>query len=249
MRVLFALSAVLVLSACTVEKHPPAPAGRPATIDSVAASAMPPSATPQIKAVRALYAGWQNGLYRSATLVAYTAPDSTVKLRTQVYVSNWHPGDSLLYSYYRGAASASVTGLKSSAPIATQRSVALLDSVFAVAPAYGDSASFLGCAQIRYGSNGSLSALSCWVGKWKYLRSAPPAAAIDSLKRVDLRGEPLVPGGPYTSVAGRDTGDSSLVQFCVFGVFKSGARVKLANSQHVPRCEQLYQRWLGEALG
>lgn len=244
------LAAALLLTACTVEKHTPAPATPPASIDSVAVSVSPPDAAPQLDAVRELYAGWRDGLYRSATLVAYAAPDSMVKLRTQVYVSHWAAGDSLVYTYYRGAASSNATTLKKSAPIASQRRIALVDSLLAAAPAYGDSASYLGCAQIRYGTGGTLSAASCWSSRWKYTRSAAPLppATIDSLKRIDVRGEPLVPGGPFITVAGSTAADSSRAQFCVFGVLKSGARVKLENSWNVPRCEQLYQQWLGEVL-
>lgn len=155
------------------------------------------------------------------------APDSTVTLGTQLYATGLTTGDTVRYDYYAG------TVLK-----LTKRSV-VTDNKGGIlaAPAYGATVLYKGCAQIERGGRASATKVPssplCWT--WSYTRPLPALTA-DSVKQIVLR--PSVAEVPTLAT----------LQYCAFGIMKSGRRVKLQNSWNRPECEPPYQAWLAERI-
>lgn len=151
--------------------------------------------------------------------------DTTVKLKTKVYVSNWvQATDTLRYDFYRN-----------DTLMVTRRSVNTIDSAFVFAPIVGRTSIYRGCAQVERGGrdSGVKSGLACW--SWTFTRQVP-APAIDSVKQIVLR---TVPADGRAEIG-------TNIRVCAFGITVSGRKVKLKNSWNVPECQTAYVVWLNE---
>lgn len=167
------------------------------------------------------------------------APDSTVWLKSRVYVRNFKTADRVAYTYF-----------KDGALITRNIKAALRDSVQASAPDYGNSAVYRGCAQLWLGGDStkaSPSTPSCW--NWTWTRPATPDAVLDSIVRLAIMARPLVPGGPFVVPAGGVATDANRAQVCAFFVMKDGSKKKAINSDNNQICEELYQQFLTERTG
>jgi len=170
------------------------------------------------------------------------APDSLVWLKTKVYVRNMKANDRLAYTYF-----------KDTSMVKRNIKTGAKDSVQAAAPDYGQKAVYKGCVQIWYGGDSTKvfpAEPSCWT--WEYTRPATPPATIDSVVRLALRSQPLVPGGPWERREDQTEAmatDSNRVQFCAYVKMKDSTWKKTSNADGIPICENLYQQLLSERTG
>lgn len=130
------------------------------------------------------------------------APDSTVALGTQIFVTGaLVPGDVVRYEYYMDNV------LK-----ITHRTVVLTDKVpDMVAPAYGKTVVYKGCAQVERAGGVKVPATAgCWTQS--FTRALPPLQ-VDSVRQLIVAMVPPVVLSGGTS------------QACVFAVMSSGRRL------------------------
>ncbi|MCI0561365.1 MAG: hypothetical protein MN733_23000, partial [Nitrososphaera sp.] len=172
------------------------------------------------------------------------APDSTVWLKTRVYVRNMKSADRLAYTYFKGT-----TRLDQNVKSGTR------DSIQTAAPAYGQSATYKGCVQIWYGGDSTKvfpNEPSCWT--WIYTRPQLPPATIDSVVRLAIRTKPKAQLGPFARAKLADGSlepvrDVHQMQVCAFFQMKDSTWKKASNYDNIPTCDTLYQQFLSERTG
>lgn len=125
-----------------------------------------------------------------------TGADSSVKVGTGVTLAGWVAGDTLRFDFYRND-SLLITHRRNPA-------AAVRDSTTLVAPAYGKSAIYKGCAQGERGGRASgvryPTTPRCWT--WSYARPLP-TGSIDSLWRLSaLIVRPLPPDSAIAADSG-----------------------------------------------